>query len=116
MRVRDLQFLLCFALRLLPLAAIWIASLGVPAAMAAWFPLFFVFVALPALDRLRGVDASNPDKRKSDRREHSVLLRLQVLAAVPAWFAVLIYAAGEAALSAQSAECFRPVFWAESWP
>jgi len=91
MRRSHFGFLLTFALGLLPVAAVRLGVAGVPLDLAAWFPLFFIFVMLPVADAACGVDTVNVARTDFDSVEHSRFLRALPVIALPVWLAVFAY-------------------------
>jgi len=96
MRAKDLGFLLAFALALLPAAALELARAGISLNLAAWFPLFFIFVVLPVIDALCGSDATNADAGQTVRLDGSVYFRALSVLALPVWLALLVYCTWQA--------------------
>jgi len=91
MRLSHFGFLLAFALGLLPLAAVRLGAAGVPCDLAAWFPLFFIFVMLPLADAACGVDTVNVVPSAFDEFDRSRFLRALPALALPVWLAVFAY-------------------------
>jgi alkane 1-monooxygenase len=91
MRWRDLGFALPFTLALLPWAAVALIDAGVSPGLAAWLPLVVIFVVLPLLDQLLGVDTRNPDAPAAAAEERRVFFRLLTLLALPVWLLTLGY-------------------------
>jgi len=96
MRGKDFGFLLAFGLATLPAIAARLPALGVPLDLAAWFPLFFIFVVLPFVDALCGLDAANLDARELPRADASPYFRALPLLALPVWLCVLAYCVWQA--------------------
>ncbi len=92
MKLRDAGFLLAFSTALLPLASVWLISLGVPANLAAWFPLLFIFGVVPVIDALCGIELTNADSRQEQtEREQAQYFRVLTLLIVPIWLALLAW-------------------------
>jgi alkane 1-monooxygenase len=90
---KALAFLLVFVVpALMPLSA-WLAiGTGLPDLMA-WFPLFFLFVLLPATDYLLGHDPVNvPTERERDVARQA-WFKILTLACLPVHVAVLAWSA-----------------------
>jgi alkane 1-monooxygenase len=90
-RLKALGFLLVFIVPALMPAAAWLASAtGLPELMA-WFPLFFLFVFLPAVDYLLGHDAVNVPAELESRVARQAWFKLLTLACLPVQLALLAW-------------------------
>ncbi|TXH77574.1 MAG: alkane 1-monooxygenase, partial [Lysobacteraceae bacterium] len=91
---KRLGFLVVFVVpALMPIAAWLGAWSGHPDAMA-WFPLFFLFVLLPALDYALGHDPRNAPDDSVGALDADPWFRAMTLAALPAQAAVLAWSGG----------------------
>ena len=79
---------------LLPIGR-WMIDAGLPAWIGAWFPLAFLFVLLPALDYLIGVDTRNPDDDSADWLESRLSFRLLTWLCLPVYIALLLWSAAQ---------------------
>ena len=90
---KALAFLLVFIVPALMPAAAWLGQAsGRPGAMA-WFPLFFLFVLLPALDYLLGHDPVNVPAQAEAAVARAPWFRALTLACLPVQVAVLAWSA-----------------------
>ena len=89
MRWRDLGFILPFGLALLPAAAVRLIDHGVPASVAAWLPIVFIFGVLPLIDALLGSDTANVEEGQPLRAQP--FLQLLPMLALPMWLITLLY-------------------------
>jgi len=90
-RFKSLAFTLVFLVPLqMPLAA-WLASRSGHPDLCSWYPLFFLFVLLPACDYLLGHDPVNvaPDQERSVSSR--IWFRALTLMALPAQWALLAW-------------------------
>ncbi|HET7844683.1 MAG TPA: alkane 1-monooxygenase [Xanthomonadales bacterium] len=87
-------YLLVFIIpALMPLAA-WLATHTAHPDLAAWFPLFFLFVLLPLADYAIGRDGGNPaDAADIERMESERWYRWLTLACVPVQLALIAFSA-----------------------
>ena len=92
-RWRDAGFVLPFGLAALPWAATALAAAGWPADACAWLTLLVIFVVLPLLDRLLGIDAANLEGAQARHAESRIYFRVMTMLALPAWLAVLAFSA-----------------------
>lgn len=96
MRTRDLGFLLAFTTALLPAGAWQLMRAGVPPDLAAWFPVVFVFGAVPLIDAMCGDERRNvsdpADVRALEQRRYFRVLTMLVL---PVWLALLAWCTGQ---------------------
>lgn len=90
---KALAFLLVFVVpALMPLSA-WLATgTGLPDLMA-WFPLFFLFVLLPAVDYLLGHDPVNVPAERERSVAQQAWFKALTLACLPVHLAVLAWSA-----------------------
>ena len=80
---------------LLPMGVLMTQS-GLPGWVGAWFPLFFLFVLLPTLDYLIGVDARNPpDEHTAEQLESRWLFRVLTWLCLPMYVALLIWSTAQ---------------------
>jgi alkane 1-monooxygenase len=92
MTSKPLAYLLVFVVPALMPAAAWLAGHGVPPDLAAWFPLFFLFVLLPLADFAVGRDTRNPrDAAEMERLESQHAYRWITLACVPVQIALVAW-------------------------
>lgn len=92
MRTRDLGFLLAFSTALLPAGAWQLVRAGVSPALAAWFPLLFIFGVVPVLDWLCGDERRNEDDPATlARREAARYFRVLAALVLPVWLALLAW-------------------------
>jgi alkane 1-monooxygenase len=76
---------------LMPLAAL-AATAGLPIDLAAWLPLFVLFVLIPLADYALGHDARNPaDENEATALEADPWFRLLTLAALPVQLALIAW-------------------------
>jgi alkane 1-monooxygenase len=93
-RLKALGYLLAFITPALMPISVAMAQRGVlPADLAAWFPLFFLFVLLPLFDYLIGKDASNPDEIEAERLQLRRWYQLLTLACLPIQLALVFWSA-----------------------
>lgn len=93
-------FALAFVpLTLLPLAAVAIDR-GISPALAAAFPLLFLFGAIPLADWLLGRDRDNAEHVHAAALERQFAFRLLTWLMLPAWLLHLAWAIGHAATTA----------------
>lgn len=91
LNAKALGYLLIFVIpALMPLAAMLGSATGSPN-LAAWSPLFTLFVLLPCADYLIGRDRSNPDTTALAALEAERYYRILTLLCVPAYLSALIY-------------------------
>lgn len=85
-------YLLVFVIpALMPMAG-WLATHTAHPDLAAWFPLFFLFVLLPLADYAIGRDAANPaDGADIQRLENERWFRWLTLACVPVQLSLIAY-------------------------
>ena len=89
--LKALGYLLIFVIpALMPLAAAFGAMFDAPN-LAAWSPLFTLFVLLPCADYLIGRDRDNPDLSALAALEAQRYYRILTLLCVPAYLAALLY-------------------------
>jgi alkane 1-monooxygenase len=88
---KRVGFLLVFVVpALMPMAA-WLGVRSGHPALMAWFPLFFLFVALPVVDLLLGHDPGQPRADAVAALEHDPWFRAITLAALPVQVALLAW-------------------------
>lgn len=88
---KALGYLLIFVIpALMPLAALLGATLLTPG-LAAWSPLFALFVLLPCADYLIGRDRNNPSMTELADLEAQRYYRVLTLLCVPAYLSALLY-------------------------
>lgn len=88
---KRLGFLVVFVVPALMPAAAWLGAwTGHPDAMA-WFPLFFLFVLLPAADYALGHDPRNPAPAQHAALEADLSFRAMTLLALPVQLGVLAW-------------------------
>ncbi|HZF97779.1 MAG TPA: alkane 1-monooxygenase [Pseudoxanthomonas sp.] len=88
---KRLGFLVVFVVpALMPFAA-WLGAATGYRDAAAWFPLFFLFVLLPACDYALGHDPFNPVPELRPNLEQDCWFRAMTLAALPVQLAVLAW-------------------------
>lgn len=92
-RLKKLGFLLPFAAATLPLQAWLLARDGMPADLAAWFPVFVVFGLIPLADLLIGADPVNPTDDESAALARDPFYRAALLACVPVQLASVAFGA-----------------------
>ncbi|KAA2285751.1 alkane 1-monooxygenase [Arenimonas fontis] len=90
---KALAFLLVFVVPVLMPASAWLAGATGHADFAAWFPLFFLFVLLPALDYALGRDPDNVPVADEARVAGAAWFKALTLACLPAQLAVLAWSA-----------------------
>jgi len=91
--LKQAGFLLPFLAATLPLQAWLLARDGVPADLAAWFPVFVVFAVIPLLDLAIGGDPVNPTDDESAALAKSRIYRALALATVPLQLASVTFGA-----------------------
>ncbi len=90
-RLKAFGFLLVFVVpALMPLSA-WLGHLTSHANLMAWFPLFFLFVLLPAMDYAFGRDSSNPQPGQYASLDKRWWFRALTLACLPVQLALLAW-------------------------
>ncbi len=93
-RFKAFGYLLAFITpALMPMSAWMIAHDGMRADLAAWFPLFFLFVLLPLADYLIGTDSSNADDIEAERLQLRNGYRLLTLACLPIQIVLVFWSA-----------------------
>lgn len=93
-RLKALGFLLVFLVpATLPIAAGLSHSGFLPLDLAAWFPLFALFVLLPLVDYALGHDSANVPAGEERGIAHSPWFRMIPLLALPVHFAILAWSA-----------------------
>jgi alkane 1-monooxygenase len=92
-RAKALGFLLVFVVPALMPAAAWLGDATGRADAAAWFPLFFLFVILPALDYALGHDPGNVPPGREREVARARWFRALTLACVPVQLALLAWSA-----------------------
>ena len=91
MRIRDLGFLLAFTTALLPFGALSLVDAGVPLGLAVWFPLCFIFIAVPCIDALCGDELRNmPAYAQAAPSRYEWFFRFLPLLVLPVWLATLV--------------------------
>jgi alkane 1-monooxygenase len=91
--LKQAGFLLPFLAATLPFQAWQLARDGVPADLAAWFPVFVVFGVIPLLDLLIGGDPVNPTDDESAALAKNGFYRALALGAVPLQLASVAFGA-----------------------
>jgi alkane 1-monooxygenase len=91
--LKQAGFLLPFLAATLPLQAWLLAQDGMPADLAAWFPVFVVFAVIPLLDLAIGGDPVNPTDDESAALAKSGFYRALALATVPLQLASVTFGA-----------------------
>ena len=90
-RLKSIAFLLVFLVPLqMPLAA-WLGQRSGQPDLMAWFPLFFLFVMLPAVDYLLGHDSANVPTGREAVVAKSAWFRALTLFALPVQLALLAW-------------------------
>ncbi len=89
--MKALGFLLVFVVpALMPLSA-WLGRVSANPDLLAWFPLFFLFVLLPALDYALGRDPSNPLLAQQTSLDSRWWFRALTLACLPVQLTLLAW-------------------------
>ncbi|MEO8742428.1 MAG: alkane 1-monooxygenase, partial [Lysobacteraceae bacterium] len=90
-QLKAIGFLLVFMVpALMPIAA-WLGRTTAHPDVLAWFPLFFLFVLLPALDYALGHDASNPLPAQQAHLDTQRWFRAMTMACLPVQLALLAW-------------------------
>lgn len=92
--LKPLGYLLVFVVpALMPFSA-WLIARGASPDLAAWFPIFFLFVLLPTIDYAVGRDGSNPaDEAAIARLEGQVYFRVLTWLCLPVQVALVLWSA-----------------------
>jgi alkane 1-monooxygenase len=91
---KPFGYLLLFLVPTLPLRANWLAEVAGWPDLAAWYPLIVLFVLVPVLDHLIGIDTRNPaDNDEARRLDANPYYRVITLACLPAYLALLAWSA-----------------------
>jgi alkane 1-monooxygenase len=97
MRLRDLGFLLAFSTALLPRGSLALGRLGVPPDLAAWYPLFFIFVLVPGIDAVCGDERRNwASPAQAGALENHAYFRILTLLVLPLWLGTLAWCTWQA--------------------
>jgi len=88
---KRLGFLIVFVVPALMPAAAWLGQVIGNPGLAAWFPLFFLFVLLPLCDYALGHDPRNPEADTRVQLEADRWFRAMTLAALPVQVGVLAW-------------------------
>jgi len=88
----DFGYLCVFVVPALLPAAAWLAHVGVAPAWAAWFPMLFLFGAVPLLDWLLGPSRQNPAEAEVSTLEQSRFHRWLTWLVLPVWLGLLAWA------------------------
>jgi alkane 1-monooxygenase len=88
---KSASFLLAFLVPALMPAAAALGAWSGRADLAAWFPLVFLFVLLPAADYALGIDRSNPDPAQAEALERSLWFRALTWACLPVQLGLLAW-------------------------
>jgi alkane 1-monooxygenase len=92
MRLRDLGYLTVFITASLPLQSACMMRAGMPADLAAWWPLLVIFGIVPLLDLAGGRELRNPiDPAEVQRLERQRGFRLLTWACLPVWLGLLTF-------------------------
>jgi alkane 1-monooxygenase len=90
-RIKALSFLLAYLVpALMPFSA-WLGSIGSSPDLAAWFPLFFLFVLLPLADYAIGVGRENPDAATATALESTLYFRALTWLCLPVQLLLLAW-------------------------
>jgi alkane 1-monooxygenase len=92
-RTKALAFLLVFVVPALMPVAAWLASFSGHADLSAWFPLFFLFVLLPALDYALGHDPVNVPAARESAIARQAWFKALTLACLPVQLVLLAWSA-----------------------
>jgi alkane 1-monooxygenase len=91
-RLKALGYLLAFVTpALMPISVAMAREGMLPIDLAAWFPLFFLFVLLPLTDYAIGKDASNPDAVEAERLQLRRWYQVLTLACLPIQLALVYW-------------------------
>ena len=90
-RLKALGFLLVFLVPALMPVAAWLGRASAHPDALAWFPLFFLFVLLPALDYALGHDPSNPPAEQQAQLDAQPWFRALTLACLPVQLILLAW-------------------------
>jgi alkane 1-monooxygenase len=92
-RLKAIGFTLFFLIpALMPISARLAALSGMPN-LAAFFPLFCLFVLLPAADYLIGRDSQNPSAEQAQVLDGAIWYRVLTLLSLPVYLAILAWSA-----------------------
>ena len=89
--LKALGFLLVFLIPATLPAGAWLAAIGVPADLAAWFPLVALFVVLPLADYALGHDSANVPPEQERAFAQSRWFRGLTVMALPVQLGVLAW-------------------------
>lgn len=90
-RLKALGFLLVFVVPALMPGAAWLATLTGRPDLMAWFPLFFLFVLLPAVDCLLGHDPVNVPTAMESQVARQAWFKALTLACLPVQLVLLAW-------------------------
>jgi len=87
----DFGYLCVFIVPALLPAAAWLTRWGVAPAWAAWFPMLFLFGAVPLADWLLGPSRQNPQEAEVSTLEQSRIYRWLTWLVLPVWLGLLAW-------------------------
>lgn len=90
-RWKPFGYLLLLVVPTLPWRGAWLADRLAWPDLAAWYPLFVLFVLVPLLDHLIGRDTANPADDEARRLDGRTYYRLIPLACLPGYVALLVW-------------------------
>jgi alkane 1-monooxygenase len=93
-RLKALSFLLAYLVPALMPAAAWLGARSGHPDLAAWFPLFFLFVLLPLADYAIGTERGNPSPSQAAALDASHWFRALTWACLPIQLALLVWSTG----------------------
>lgn len=94
-RLKAFGFLLAFLTPALMPWSAWLARNTAHPDLAAWFPLFFLFVLLPLADYAIGRDADNPDADLAEQLDSGHWFRSLTLICVPVQLVLVYWSCGQ---------------------